>query len=324
MINAIDNEELEEVEEESLLGDKSDGKDFEKQLKNYEKAGRIAFEVAEEAKKLVRPGESVLEIAETIEKMVEDKGAKNAFPTNVSMNDIAAHYTPEKDDALLVGEKDVVKIDLGAHVEGCIGDIAFTVDFSEQNGKLVEAAEAALEAAIATVRPGTKTNEIGAAVEKEIVSRGFRPIENLTGHSLAPYILHAGLEIPNVASSSGKELIEGDILAIEPFATNGRGRIGEGSVVEIFSLVGVVPVRMKESRRLLNYIVENFQTLPFAERWLYKEFKSKLLLQAALREVVGCGCIHSYPVLREVEKGLVAQAEKTVIVEKDGVRVLTK
>ncbi|MBI5158678.1 type II methionyl aminopeptidase [Candidatus Micrarchaeota archaeon] len=315
-------EEGKRVEE---AGEQEEGEQsFEEQLKNYEKAGKIAFEASREARKLVRPGESVLEIAETIEKMIEDAGAKNAFPVNVSLNEAAAHYTPERDDVLLIGEKDVVKIDLGAHVDGCIGDTAFTLDFSDENGKLVEAAEAGLEAAIATVKAGVKTNEVGAAVQKEITSRGFKPIENLTGHSLAPYVLHAGLEIPNIATTSGTELQEGDVLAIEPFATNGRGRIGEGSIVEIFSLFGVVPVRMKQSRQLIEYVAENFHTLPFAERWLYKEFKSKLLVQAALKELVSAGCFHPYPVLKEVEKGLVAQAEKTVIVEKGGAIILTK
>jgi len=293
-------------------------------IEKYEKAGRIAFEVLQECKPLIKPGMKLLEIAETAERKIAEKGAKPAFPPNISVNEVAAHFTPEKDCQLVLGESDVVKLDIGVHVDGFIGDNALTVDLSNQNGKLLEAAEKALDAAICSIHTGAKLGEIGAEVEAAIKGFGFKPIENLTGHALGEYNLHAGIEIPNIGNKDPNQLQEGMVVAIEPFATNGAGRVSEAPQVEIFSLLEPLPVRMRESRRLLNYVEENFKTLPFAERWLYTDFHSKLLLHAALRELVFSGVLKQYPVLKDAGKGLVSQAEVTVVVEKDAARVLTK
>lgn len=293
-------------------------------IEKYEKAGKIAFEVLQESKQLIKPGAKLLDIADAVEGKIREKGAKPAFPVNISINEAAAHFTPEKDSTLILGEKDIVKLDVGVHIDGFIGDNALTVDLSNENGKLVEASEKALDAAICSVHAGAKIGEIGAEVEAAIKGFGFKPIENLTGHSLGEYDLHAGVEIPNVGNNDPNTLSEGAVLAIEPFATNGQGRVSEAPEVEIFALEAKLPVRMRESRRLLTYIEENYKTLPFAERWLYKDFHSKLLLHAALRELVFSGAIRQYPVLKEAGKGLVSQAELTIVVEKDAARVLTK
>jgi methionyl aminopeptidase len=293
-------------------------------IEKYEKAGKIAFEVLQETKQLIKPGAKLLDIADAAENKIREKGAQPAFPANISINEAAAHFTPEKDSTLVFGEKDIVKLDIGVHVDGFIGDNALTVDLSNENGKLVEASEKALDAAICTVRAGAKLGDIGAEVEAAIKGFGFKPIENLTGHSLGEYDLHAGVEIPNVGNNDPNTLSEGAVIAIEPFATNGLGRVSEAPDVEIFSLEGKLPVRMRESRRLLTYVEENYKTLPFAERWLYKDFHSKLLLHAALRELVSSGALRQYPILKESGSGLVSQAELTVVVEKDAARVLTK
>jgi len=293
-------------------------------IEKYEKAGKIAFEVLQETKQLIKPGAKLLDIADAAENKIREKGAKPAFPVNISINDAAAHFTPEKDSTQIFGEKDIVKLDVGVHIDGFIGDNALTVDLSNENGKLVEASEKALDAAICAVRAGAKLGDIGAEVEAAIKGFGFKPIENLTGHSLGEYDLHAGVEIPNVGNSDPNTLSEGAVIAIEPFATNGQGRVSEAPDVEIFSLDGKPPVRMRESRRLLTYVEENYKTLPFAERWLYKDFHSKLLLHAALRELVFAGALRQYPILKESGSGLVSQAELTVVVEKDAARVLTK
>jgi len=293
-------------------------------IEKYEKAGRIAYEVLQECRQLIKPGAKLLELAETAEGKIREKGAKPAFPVNISTNEAAAHFTPEKDSTLVFGEKDVVKLDVGVHIDGFIGDNALTVDLSNENGKLVEAAEKALDAAVCTVRAGAKLCEIGAEVETAIKGYGFKPIANLTGHSLGEYELHSGVEIPNIDNKDPNQLQEGMVLAIEPFATNGEGRVSESPEVEIFALEEKFPVRMRESRRLLTYVEENYRTLPFAERWLYKDFHSKLLLHAALRELIFSGSFRQYPVLKDSGKGLVSQTELTVVVEKDAARVLTK
>jgi len=292
-------------------------------LANFQKAGKAAASVIKEVPKLVLPGESLLDIAETLEKMVVDAGAKPAFPANISINEIAAHFTPEADNDVIVGERDVVKIDIGAHIDGCIGDMAVTVDLSGEQGKLCEASEAALSAAIACMKPGVSVGKVGEAIEKEITSRGFRPIENLTGHKIEPYLLHAGVGIPNISSSASYELKEGDVFAVEPFASAGSGRVADTSQVEIFALQATPKLRGKYSRELLTHILENYFSLPFAERWLSKLFNSKLTLSTSLRELISSGALHPYPVLRDTGRGLVSQKEHTVLIEHDSAKVLT-
>lgn len=296
----------------------------EKSVKNFQEAGKIAGSILREVPKLVLPGESFLDIAESLEKMIIDAGGRPAFPANISINDIAAHFTPELENKTLVGETDVVKIDIGVHIEGCIGDTAITVDLSNEQGKLVESSEEALSAAISMMRPGVKAGLIGTAIEHEITSRGFKPIENLTGHKIEPYLLHAGVEIPNIASSASYELQEGDIFAIEPFSSAGSGRVADTSQVEIFALQSTPKLRMKYSRELLTHIVHNYFSLPFAERWLSGVFKSRLTLTSSLRELLNSGALHPYPVLRDTGRGLVAQREHTVIIEHDSAKVLTQ
>ncbi len=293
-------------------------------IEDYEKAGKIAREVLESGAKTIKPGVKLLEVAESVENEIRARGAGIAFPVNISINEQAAHYTPEHGCDKVFGEKDVVKLDVGVHVNGFIGDTALTVDLSGEHGKLLEASEAGLEAAISGMKPGVEVGEIGALVEAEIKQRGFKPIENLTGHKLEQFKLHAGTEIPNIKTTSKHKVQEGDVFAIEPFATDGAGHVSDGSQVEIFMFIDKRPVRLRESRRLMNYADEKFSGLPFAERWLYKDFNSKLLLSSALRELVGFGVLHPYPILGDAGKGLVSQAERTVLVEKDGARVLTK
>jgi len=290
---------------------------------NFERAGKIAGSVLKDAPKLVLPGESLLDVAESLEKMITDAGAHPGFPCNISINDIAAHFTPEADNDVIVGETDVIKIDIGTHIDGCVGDTAITVDLSGEQGKLLEASEAALAAAIAFMKPGVKVGDIGGEIEREITARGYKPIENLTGHKIEPFALHAGVEIPNIRTSDSYELQEGDVFAVEPFASAGSGRVADTAQVEIFSLVATPKMRMKYSRELLEFIAGSYLSLPFAERWLKGLFKSRVTLSSALRELLNSGALHPYPVLRDTGRGLVSQKEHTVLIEHDSAKILT-
>jgi len=291
-------------------------------IKEYEKAGRIAAMVREHARTLVKPGATLLSVAKTLEDMIIKEGCGIAFPVNISINNNAAHYTPSFDDKLTFSENDVVKVDVGTHVEGCIGDTAITIDLSGKNAKLLEASEQALEAAIATVKAGISTADIGAAIEKEITSRNFKPIINLCGHVLAPYVVHSGFSIPNVETQSGFELEEGLVIAIEPFATTGTGMVRESTRTEIFSQEKMIKTRNPHARKLQDF-VNDYKGMPFAERWLYEKMP-ELQLKLALRELAANEAFRSYPVLHDIDGSLVSQHEHSVLVEKDGCKLLTK
>ncbi len=287
-------------------------------LENYRRAGVILVEVRKEATGLIKDGGSLLEVAEFVENNIREKGGEPAFPCNISRNEEAAHATPSIDDQTVFGRDDLVKLDIGVHIDGYIADSAVTVDLSGGYDELVKAAEAALDEAIKIIRDGVSTIEIGEVIGTTIKERGYKPVVNLSGHGLSRYDSHAPPTIPNVKYEHGVTLHENNVVAIEPFATDGGGKVVESGNAEIFSLIKPKPVRMREAKKLLDEI-KNYQGLPFAKRWLPRE-----RLELALRTVETAGILRDYPVLREEEKGMVSQAEHTVIIKKDGCEVITK
>jgi len=299
-------------------------KTAEASVEEFEEVGKIGARIREESKQLINIGEGLLDIAETIEGMIREEGGEPAFPVNVSINEIAAHYTPEFEDKSVIGEKDVVKIDLGVEINGAISDTAYTFDLSGENGKLVEASEKALESAIGIMKAGVTIGEIGGVVEAKIKEYGFKPVANLTGHRISTGMLHTGIDVPSIKTDDPYQLQAGEIYAIEPFATDGKGFVSDTEQVEIFSLYMPGRLRMRESRKLLNHVIKNYGMLPFAERWLMKDFKSRLLLKNALKEMLRMQVIKAYPVLKEAGSGMVSQTEHTILIEENGAKVLTK
>jgi methionyl aminopeptidase len=298
--------------------------DIKDNIEDFRTAGKITAKIREESKRLIMVGESFLDIADMIEQMIEKEGAKPAFPVNISPNDIAAHHTPAIDETRTVEENDLLKIDLGVSFNGAIGDTAYTIDLSGKNQQLVDAAEEALAAVIKAIKPGVKIGELGAITEEVAKKYGFKPIENLSGHMIKTGLLHAGIDIPNVKTDDDYEIKEGEIYAIEPFMTNGAGRVVDTDEVGIFGFYGPGNVTMRQSRKVLEHIIKEYKLLPFAERWIIRKFNSKILINAALRELLREQIIIGYPMLREEKGGLVSQAEHTVLVTSDGCEILTK
>lgn len=287
----------------------------EEALEKTLRAGEILKRVVKEAEEKIVAGSKILDVVEFIENRIVELGAKPAFPCNVSINSDAAHFTPKRNDERTFKKGDLVKIDVGAHVDGFIADMAISVDLGD-HGDLIKASKDALFNAMDHVKAGTDTAKLGRVIEETIRSYGFKPIVNLTGHGLLPYLAHAPPSIYNYTTQKGIELKEGMIIAIEPFATNGVGRVVERNECEIYSLVNPKPLRLKELRKIVQEISERFKTLPFAKRWINSSefFISKLVREGVLRE---------YPVLAEVSNGLVSQWEHTLIVEKDSARIVT-
>jgi len=285
---------------------------------NWIKAGRITAEALNYGRTLAKPDAKILDVAEKIEAKIKELGGHPAFPVNISFNSTAAHDTPDINDDRIFGEN-LVKIDVGAHVEGCIGDSAVSIDFTNQNKDLLKASENALKAALKLAIPGTKLREIGEAINSEITSLGYNPVVNLSGHSLSEYNLHAGLSIPNYDNGSDDELEEDMTIAIEPFATAGSGRVIDGSNTKIFSLNLIKPAR-SDSARMFMKQAEMYEGLPFAKRWIKMP---ALKINIALKELDSLGVLYSFPPLVEKDRGMVSQAEHSVIV-KDKPIVFTK
>jgi len=266
---------------------------------------------------MVKPGRSVLEVVDGIEAMILEAGAEIAFPLNLSFNEDAAHDTASAGDERTFSAGDLIKLDLGVALDGRIADTALSVDLGGHDA-LVAASAAALDRAIALVRPGVTAGELGAAIQAEIEGRGFLPVANLTGHGLAPYQIHTAPTIPNVGVAGGAVLEEGMAIAIEPFATTGSGRVSDRMRTEIYQQIAVKPVRLPSAKRILNQIRER-RGMPFSRRWLPQE-KVDLALSTLLKG----GVLHGYPVLHDVAGSFVSQAEHTLIVTADGCIVTTR
>ena len=284
------------------------------------KAGEIAKQAKQFARTIIKKGIPLLEIADKIESKIIELGGKPAFPVNLSIDNVAAHYTPSYNDESIA--QGLLKVDLGVHIKGHLADTAFSLDLenSEQNKKLIEASKKALEKAQATIKSGVQANEIGKVIEKTIESHGFSPIINLSGHEMKSYELHAGITIPNIEDTKEVILKKG-LYAIEPFATTGSGKVHDGKPSGIYILQDEKAPRSLLAREILNYIIEEYKTLPFCSRWLVKQFTTKALF--ALRELEINGNLYNFPQLVEISDAIVSQAENTILVE-DKITITTE
>jgi len=295
------------------------------QINDYNQAGKIAAEVREMVRAKNYVGRSVYEICEEVENEIIKRGAKCAFPVNVSINEIAAHYTAEPNDPNIITDSDLVKIDLGAQINGYIADTAVTICQDTQFDGLIKTAEDALSNAMSIIKVGIKASDIGRVIEKTIKQSGFKPIANLSGHSLDQYTIHAGKSIPNIWSIGGFSLSENTAYACEPFVTTekGGGFVRNGKIKNIFAINSRKKTKNDEADKLLDYIWEKFNMLPFALRWITKDWEEKNA-RDLLEQLINKKAVQAYPVLIEINEQKVAQAEHTFIPNENGVIVTTR
>lgn len=287
---------------------------YPEDLARWREAGRISGEARRVGVRALVPGVRRREVAEAVESYIRSQGAEPAFPANLSRNEEAAHYTPSVDDDVRFELGDLVKVDVGAHLDGAISDTAETVEVggTRRFENLRRAAEEGLRAGIAHVRADGSVDAVSRAIEQAIHARGFKPISDLTGHSIHRYLLHAGKSIPNVGGLSGERFVEGEIIAIEPFATNGEGHIENGPYGNI--------QRFRrdpgDADLTLARLYQRFRTLPFTARWVSSAEETAALAR-------GRRFLQLYPVFLETGRGHVAQWEHTVLVGPHAAEVLT-
>ena len=286
-------------------------------LERYVRAGEIARKSLDVAAGRVAEGVKLADVATEAEGIIKDSGASIAFPMNISIDAIAAHYTPLPDDPKVFERGQIVKLDLGAHVDGCIADTAMTVEVgTSDRTPMVNASREALRAAIELIQPGVRLEHVGKVIEDTIRDAGFSPIINLTGHTMRSWELHAGKSVYNVRRPGATVLEKGEVVAIEPFATDGEGRVGDSSLSDIYRIVGPGKVRLRTARQILDTVLKEYRTLPFARRMLVKRF-GLAQTTIALKQLVVSRALHNYPILKEHGDGIVTQAEHTVVVLDD-------
>ncbi len=292
----------------------------EKQIESYVKAGEVSKQVESYIRKEIKPGMLLIDIANKIDAKIAELGAEPAFPVNLSLNEVAAHYTPSSEDTTIANG--LLKIDLGVCINGFISDRAFSIDLTEKGDfkEMIETNEKILESTLSELTLNSTVSDVGKNIEKNLENTGkrgkFTIIKNLSGHTLEKNMIHAGLTISNYKNEN-KTLLFGKAIAIEPFLTTGSGLIYEGQTGEIYMLQNETQqVRDSDARKLLQYIKEKYQTRPFCKRWIEKAaqklgFKK---INFALRQMSGQGILHNFPVLIEKTKKPVSQAERTLLI----------
>jgi len=297
-------------------------------IQDYIKAGKGVIAAKKLAKSIIKPGVNLLEVADRCEAEITKSGCELSFPINLSLNEIAAHYSPPIGDSTIIPEKGLLKIDIGAHYNGYIADSAFTINLDEdpilQN--YVDAAKEAVEAAIELFNPGIKLYELGEVIERKIVERGLLPIKNLGGHELKQFNLHAGPFIPNFKYKIHNQVLKpGDAYACEPFATSGVGMVDYGEESYIFRFQKTTKRSIPyEEQGYMNKIRKNFRSLPFSPRWIKnKNLIPESKINGIIKSFLNKKILGEYQILIEGARKPVAQEEHTIILDVDGSKIVT-
>ena len=289
-------------------------------LDKYLQAGKIAAEALQYGKALIKEGALVREILDKVEEKIKELNGEMAFPTQISLNEFAAHSCSDLNDSTVLKDQ-VVKLDVGVHIDGHIADTALTVDLSGQYTDLVKVSREALNNALKIIRPEVTLGEIGKTIHETITSYGFSPVKNLSGHGLGKFDIHTQPSVPNYDNGNENMLGEGMVIAIEPFASTGAGIVQESSPATVFTLINESNIRDPITRKVI-FEIRKYNGLPFAKRWLERKFGTPKT-NFALRTLVRNDCITEHAPLFDRNRGIVSQAEHSVIV-KDKPIVFTK
>ena len=295
-------------------------------LDKLRRSGLITATAREACKKMVQAGVRLESVALEAESIIRDMGGEPAFPAQLSRNNIAAHYCSPPRDKTQAEAGDIIKMDMGTHVDGWVTDSATTIDLRDgDDSLLVKATEMALENAISVMKGGTSITEIGREIENTIKSMGFKPVYNLTGHGVARFCIHCQPSIPNYPDTRAASLRTGQMIACEPFACDGDGAIEEQGTAEVFMLLRSPNARdLKKLPPDIADAVDKTQKLPFARRTLLRHLKTEKKVEQALKLLRKTRLIAEFPPLIEKPGVRVAQTEHTMVIHDDHAEVLTR
>ncbi|KAL1244885.1 Methionine aminopeptidase [Trichinella spiralis] len=302
---------------------------FEEMWRDFRRAAEVHRQARAWLKSWIRPGLKMIDICEWLENCTrhlvkEDMlNAGLAFPTGVSLNHVAAHYTPNAGDDTVLQYGDVCKVDFGVHVNGRIIDSAFTVHFDPKYDRLVEAVKDATNTGIKEAGIDVRLCDVGEAIEEVMTSYEVelngktyqvKPIRNLNGHSIGPYRIHSGKTVPIVKGGEAVKMEENEVFAIETFGSTGKGYVHEDLECSHYIkdyYAEHIPLRLARSKQLLHTISKNFGTLGFCRRWLDRLGETKYLM--ALKDLCDKGAVGAYPPLCDVKGCYTAQWEHTIL-----------
>jgi methionyl aminopeptidase len=294
----------------------------ESDIEKAKEAGIIASKALMIAKMLTKKDANLLDIAMRTEEFIIEKGAFPAFPMQISINEIAAHDAVSFEDKRKLSGTELVKLDVGVHIDGIIADNALTVDLSGKNMAICKSSISALDFVTKNIKNGILIRDLSFGISDSIEAFGVKPISNLSGHGLEKYQIHADPQIPNIPFTGNQKITSFTHVAVEPFSTNGFGKVTDMKEAEVFAQTKQGNVRDSIARTALSHI-KNYNGLPFSLRWL-SEKMGKQRAEYAINVLIANKMITSYPKLVEIQNGLVAQHERTYIITDSETIVATK
>jgi len=328
-------------------------------IENYKLAGEIHKNVKNYIVPLLKKGIKLIEICTLIENKIreysrlyqikydlpEQYNDSIAFPIGISLNSIAAHYTPRFNETTILNENDVCKIDYGVHINGCIVDSAITINLNNKYNKLLEASKEATKKVIANLGVDVRFKELSLMAQEIVESYEIninnktiplKPIDNLCGHNITPYNIHAGKYLYSVVRDNDTEKVEeNDVIAVEVFVTTGSGTTildknpNNYSHYMLKKNNPTIPIfKFRRTSDMLNIINKHFSTLPFCPRFInYFNGLNKnknINYSSCLNELFVNNMVNSYPPLIDPEPGsLVAQFEHSSFITETSKIVLS-
>ena len=287
----------------------------------YLKVGKIHKEVCEKVKPLIKPGEKLLDITKKIESIIQEYDVSLAFPVNLQLNNLV-HYTPLPEDEIVLKDDDLVKVDIGLHIDGYIADGAFTVTFDNNYQDMVDFTEKTLKKVLTDLKPGMLISEIGKRLDEEMKNSKYKIIRNLQGHQLKQWELHSTKSVPVFKTESKNKLEIGEAYAVEIFITDGDGWINASNKALIYAITKVtVPVRNPKVKKLILKIKKRRKSFPFSERYIYDHLKYSKVDFFLLKKTEN---ILEYPILVENPNSKIAQFEDVIFVDEKEVIITTK
>ena len=316
-------------------------------LLNYDYEGVRKAAVAHKqirrwAQSVLRPGLELHGFVEQLEEysrqLLQADGIEGGvgFPTGVSLNFVAAHFTPNPGDQVVLQQDDVCKVDIGTHVNGRIVDCAFTAAFNPRYDNLLEAPREATYAGIRASGIDARLGEIGAQIQEvmesyevELDGRTYpvKSVRNLHGHTIGLHQIHGGKSVPIVRNGDNTRMEEGEFYAIETFGSTGKGMVHDDLecshyMIDYDRFGQPVALRDPKAKALLSHIEKKYGTLPWCRRHLHRDGQTKHLMP--LRNLVQAGVVVPYPPLCDTRGSYVAQFEHTFVLKPTCMEILSR
>jgi len=313
-------------------------------LTKYKTAGEISNLVMKAVINEVIPGASVIDICSFGDKMILDETAKHykkdkqlkkgiAFPTCICVNEVVCHFSPLRSDPIVtIKEGDLVKIELGVHIDGYAGVVAHSlvVGATAENpatGGLADAVLAAhncAEAALRLIKAGNTNEQITEIIQKITSAYNCAPLEGMLSYEIKRYQTEGATDKQIVLNPSeaqkkeikNMEIAVHEVYAMDVFVTTGSGKMKESNVSTTVHKRSdeTYLLKMKASRAFFSDVCNRFTLMPFTLRAFEDEKKAKM----GLKECVTHELLHPYPVQHDADGKPVAQFKFTVLVVPNG------